>query len=169
MPGDSAPILDPLPPLVRDLQAAQDEAARWKRYADSCEQDRERAVAALANRIRERDAAYRERAHLLAWLAALHPASAVITPASDVDDEDGWQLLYLVAGGWQMSWHIAPDDAHLFKHVTAVEPTDPRAQWNGHGTDEKYLRIRQHTRLLALGAVLEDGPSTPVTGEQRSA
>ena len=36
----------------------------------------------------ERDGAYRERAHLLALLASLHPS--VIAPAPDVD-EPGWQ------------------------------------------------------------------------------
>ncbi|MFF5589701.1 hypothetical protein [Streptomyces hygroscopicus] len=95
----------------------------------------------------ERDAAYRERAHLLAWLAALHPANAVITSADDIE-EPGWQLLYLLVGGWQMSWHIAPRDAELFAHVEHVDPTDPRAQWDGHSTNEKYERIREHTAQL---------------------
>jgi nitrogen fixation protein len=113
------------------------------------------------DRTRERDGAYRERAQLLAWLAALHPSSAVIAPALDVDGEEGWQLLYLVAGGWQMSWHIAPADAPLFKHVEHVDFDDPRAAWDGHGTEQKYQRIRQHVRLLAL----EAAPSAPLTTE----
>ncbi|MFJ6540570.1 hypothetical protein ACIQMP_07980 [Streptomyces sp. NPDC091385] len=120
---------------AEELRTARTDAARWK----------DRAVTTAA----ERDAAYKERAHLLAWLAALHPASAVITPASDITDEPGWHLLYLVAGGWQMSWPIRPRDRHLFGHVTVVDPADLRAQWDGHGTDQKYARIRQHTRLLA--------------------
>ncbi|MFI7315171.1 hypothetical protein [Streptomyces hygroscopicus] len=95
----------------------------------------------------ERDQAYRERAALLAWLAALHPANAVITPAPDVA-EPGWQLLYLLVGGWQMSWHIHPRDTLLFAHVEQVEPTDPRAQWDGHSTTEKYDRIREHVARL---------------------
>jgi hypothetical protein len=96
----------------------------------------------------ERDQAYRERAHLLAWLAALHPANAVITPAPDVD-EPGWQLLYLLVGGYQMSWHIAPRDSDLFNHVEHVAADDPRAQWDGHSTTEKYERIQQHTQRVA--------------------
>ncbi|WP_201724785.1 hypothetical protein [Streptomyces antimycoticus] len=96
----------------------------------------------------ERDQAYRERAHLLAWIAALHPANAVITAAADVD-EPGWQLLYLLVGGWQMSWHIAPRDAELFAQVEHVGPDDPRAQWDGHSTPEKYERIQQHVERLA--------------------
>ncbi|MET8765504.1 hypothetical protein [Streptomyces sp. NPDC004658] len=141
--------------LTQDLTAALSETARWKRHADSYE--------------RERDGAYRERAQLLAWLAALHPATAVITPAADIDGEDGWQLLYLVAGGWQMSWHIHPRDADLFRHVTAVEPSDPRAQWDGHSTEQKYERIRGHVRLLAQESLAGDGSSSGVTAEARAA
>ncbi|MGV9803909.1 hypothetical protein ACWDTP_38320, partial [Mycobacterium sp. NPDC003449] len=95
----------------------------------------------------ERDQAYAERAALLAWLAALHPANAVITPAADVD-EPGWRLLYLLVGGWQMSWHIHPRDAALFDTVEHVQPDDPRAQWDGHTTDQKYERIQEHVARL---------------------
>jgi hypothetical protein len=98
----------------------------------------------------ERDGAYRERAQLLAWLAALHPA--VIAPAPDVT-EPGWQILYLspLAGG-QMSWHIAPRDSDLFAHVEHVPAGDPRAQWDGHTTEAKYQRIAALTRLLTDNA-----------------
>ncbi|MGW5408984.1 hypothetical protein [Streptomyces spiralis] len=164
-PRPAAP--DDLPErLARDLRTAQEDTARWKRHADSYADEKDLAVKAFeakageaADLARERDGAYRERAQLLAWLAALHPASTVITPAADID-EPGWQLLYLVAGGWQLSWHIAPDDARLFKHVTVVEPTDARAQWDGHGTEQKYERIRGHVRLLALDELAASRPST---------
>ncbi|MBE4783943.1 hypothetical protein [Streptomyces caniscabiei] len=170
-----APALDPLPPLARDLQAAQDEAARWKRHADTYDTERAEASALshhyrdeLERAEKERDGAYRERAQLLAWLAALHPATTVITASPDVD-EDGWQLLYLVAGGWQLSWHIHPRDAELFRHVTVVDVTDVRAQWDGHGSEQKYERIHNHVRLLALDSLGADGASTAVTPEVRSA
>ncbi|MER8030659.1 hypothetical protein ABTZ78_17070 [Streptomyces bauhiniae] len=86
---------------------------------------------------------------MLAWLAALHPSVAVLTPAVDIEDEPGWHLLYFTAGGWQLSWHIHPRDRPLFKHVAVVAPSDPRAQWDGHTTPEKYTRITEHVRLLA--------------------
>ncbi|MCL6734412.1 hypothetical protein [Streptomyces neyagawaensis] len=166
-----APAPDPLPLLVRDLQAARDEATRWKRHADSYDTERTEATQLcdqyrdeLKRVERERDGAYRERAQLLAWLAALHPATTVITASPDVD-EDGWQLLYLVAGGWQMSWHIHPRDAELFGHVTVVDVTDVRAQWDGHGTVQKYERMRTHVRLLALDGLGTDGASMVVTTE----
>lgn len=99
------------------------------------------------------DNAYRERAHLLAWLAALHPA--VIAPAPDTDEPD-WQILYLhsSAHGWQMTWHIHPRDAELFTDVEHVPADDPRAQWDGHTTDAKYRRIRIHTHVVHLNSRL---------------
>jgi hypothetical protein len=86
------------------------------------------------------DAAYRERAHLVAWLAAEYPS--VIAPAPDVD-EPGWQIVYLAVDGAQMSWHISPRDADLFALISHVRADDPRAQWDGHTTEEKYQRIRE--------------------------
>jgi hypothetical protein len=91
----------------------------------------------------ERDGAYRERAHLVALLAALTPG-AVITYATDVD-EPGWQIVYLNIGGHQASWHISPRDADLFQHVERVEHDDPRGHWDGHTTEEKYAAIAAHT------------------------
>lgn len=38
--------------------------------------------------------------------------------------------------------HLTPADAELFDHVEHVAPDDPRAQWDGHTTPEKYERIR---------------------------
>ncbi|MEX3206050.1 hypothetical protein [Streptomyces acidiscabies] len=90
----------------------------------------------------ERDGAYRERAHLIALLAAMTDG-AVITTAPDID-EDGWTLLYLNLGGRQASWHISPRDHDLFAHVERVGPDDPRAQWDRHTTEQKYARITDH-------------------------
>ncbi|MEU3507924.1 hypothetical protein ABZ733_08330 [Streptomyces longwoodensis] len=95
----------------------------------------------------ERDGAYRERAHLVAFLAAITDG-AVITDAPDVD-EPGWQIVYLCLGGRQASWHVHPRDADLFAHVERVEADDPRACWDGHTTEEKYLGITAWTTELA--------------------
>jgi hypothetical protein len=116
-------------------------------YHDQVRQQLATAQDALRATEAERDSVYRERAQLLAWLAALHPA--VITPAADVNEPD-WQILYLTAGGRQMSWHISPSDAELFKRVPHVPADDPRAQWDGHTTAQKYDRIRQHTTVVNL-------------------
>ena len=94
----------------------------------------------------ERDGAYRERAHLVALLAAHYPS--VIAPAPDIEDEPGWQILYLRIGGRQCSWHIAPRDAELFAHVEHVPADDRRAQWDGHTTEEKYAHISERAAQL---------------------
>jgi len=94
----------------------------------------------------ERDGAYRERAQVVALLAAHYPA--VITRATDIP-EGGWHLLYLDLAGRQCSWHIAPRDLYLFDHVPVVDLGDPRARWDGHSTEEKYRRIGQ--RIGELG------------------
>ncbi|MFE2407059.1 hypothetical protein ACFXDE_01810 [Kitasatospora sp. NPDC059408] len=136
--GDAWPDIAPaIEELTRQLAASQKTSTR--RRAQML--DAEAAVDAATV---ERDGAYRERAHLTAWLATIHPA--VITPATDID-EPGWQILYITAGGRQFSWHIAPRDADLYGHVEHVAADDPRAQWDGHTTAEKYEAIRQ----LAFG------------------
>lgn len=113
----------------------------------------------------ERDGAYRERAQLLAWLAALHPA--VRAPAPDVD-EPGWQILYLrPAAGGQMSWHIAPRDLELFEHVEQVPVDDERAQWDGHTTEAKYQRIAELTTFLAGVAEVTGTPPCTCTYDTR--
>lgn len=103
-------------------------------------------LAEVARTEAERDGAYRERAHLVALLAAMTDG-AVIAPAPDVD-EPGWQIAYLTIGGRQASWHISPRDADLVACVPHVSADHPAAQWDGHTTDDKYDRIRQHTRAL---------------------
>ncbi|MFF9199989.1 hypothetical protein ACF09L_32760 [Streptomyces sp. NPDC014779] len=99
--------------------------------------------AAMLQAEAERDGVYRERAHLVALLAAEHPS--VLVPAHDVQ-EDGWVIVYLhIPAAGQMSWHISPRDLDLFDHVERVRPDDPRAQWDGHTTAEKYDRVRAAT------------------------
>ncbi|MGW5736980.1 MULTISPECIES: hypothetical protein [Streptomyces] len=95
----------------------------------------------------ERDGAYRERAHLVALLAAMTDG-AVIAPAPDID-EPGWGIAYLTLGGRQASWHISPRDADLVAGIEYVPATDPRAQWDGHTTEEKYQHIAELTRAGA--------------------
>lgn len=124
---------------MNEIETEQGSRTNWKDVARRNEQHWKDEATRRVDTERERDGAYRERAQLLAWLATVVPA--VITPAPDVD-EPGWQILFLAPGGSQLSWHIAPADAELFEHVEHVGPDDPRAQWDGHTTPEKYERIR---------------------------
>lgn len=92
------------------------------------------------------DEVYTDRAHLVALLAGTYPA--VKTPALDVE-EPGWWLVYIYVMDQQLSWHISPQDAHLLANIPNVPAYDWRAQWDGHSTPQKHVRIRQALGLVA--------------------
>jgi hypothetical protein len=146
-----------LPPAPQTEEASMDRQEQTERRADITDGGTARTKDLMARRTEtlrkraegaegERDAAYRERAHLVALLAAMTDG-AVIAPASDVD-EPGWQIAYLNLGGWQASWHIHPRDADLFVDVEHVPADHPSAQWDGHTTEQKYAAIVVHTAAL---------------------
>lgn len=86
---------------------------------------------------------YRERAHLVAILAAFVPATLSYTDPSTPD----WPVLTLDGGeGGQLSWHIAPDDIDLFPHIPI---TEEGFAWDGHSTEEKYERLRDMTAVVS--------------------
>lgn len=90
----------------------------------------------------ELDGAYRERAHLVAHLAALYPSAL-----TEESDAAGYALLYVDAPTGQLSWHIARRDLGLFGHVARVPAHSVR--WDGHATVEKYRRLDELTRAVA--------------------
>jgi hypothetical protein len=133
----------------------QDAPVDWRAVIQRRERDLKAVGEAHQKTVEERDGAYRERAHLVALLAALTD-HAVIAPALDVE-EPGWWIVYLSLGGRQASWHISPRDATLFGHVEHVTVDDYRAQWDGHTTEEKYAGIAAWTAELAeRGGVCTD-------------
>jgi hypothetical protein len=83
----------------------------------------------------ERDGAYRERAQLLAYLAAAHESHIGYTDP----DVPTWPVLTVEAPTGQMCWHINPADLDLFGHVPQVDPV--AIGWDGHTTEEKYQRL----------------------------
>ncbi|MFG3244131.1 hypothetical protein [Streptomyces sp. NPDC048157] len=101
----------------------------------------------------ERDAVYRERAHLVALLATLHPSHIGHTDPNAPD----WDVVTIETPAGQMTWHIAERDMDLFTHV---QPTNRICRgWDGHTTDEKYQRMRDLTQatpsLLKLEVVAD--------------
>lgn len=105
---------------------------------------------------------YRERAHLVALLAALYPASLSYSDP----DTPGWPVVtVLTRSQEQLSWHIAPEDVDLFGHL---DPNAPAFVWDGHSTDEKYERLRRETQSTAMARhsvmasfAAEDDAKTP--------
>lgn len=87
------------------------------------------------------NAVYRERAHLVAHLAAGYP-SALVYGADPLTPN--WPVIFIRLPTGQVSWHISPDDLDLFANVErGIEV------WDGHDTTEKYRRVDAHTRALA--------------------
>lgn len=85
------------------------------------------------------DDVYRERAVLVANLATRYPSHIGFTDQG----EPMWAVVIIETPTGQMSWHIAPGDRELFRHVRDTLPDD--APWDGHSTPEKYERLRQLT------------------------
>ncbi|MEU4947694.1 hypothetical protein [Streptomyces lavendulae] len=85
------------------------------------------------------DAAYRERAHLVAHLASLYPSQIAYADPEAPD----WAVVTVEAPTGQMSWHVAPRDMDLFEHVERQNGLV--LPWDGHSTEEKYERLRQLT------------------------
>lgn len=81
----------------------------------------------------ERDKAYRERAQLVAFLAACYPSEM-----TQEHERDPWPIVYVLGPAGQMSWQIARADLRLFDHV-GWHGDEP--MWDGHTTDEKYERL----------------------------
>lgn len=94
------------------------------------------------------NALYRERAHLVAFLAACYPSALV--PGAD-PDEPGWPVLYVTTPRGQMSWHIDPLDRDLFANVPVVTGADAPT-WDGHTTPQKYERLQELTAEKARAA-----------------
>lgn len=92
---------------------------------------------------------YRERARLVAFLAAIHPA---VISFSD-PDAPGWAVITIDTPAGQLSWHISAEDLDLFPEGLAarVHAEDPRAKWDGHTTEEKYDRLTELTARTHYG------------------
>lgn len=111
----------------------------WRRFWRTLTGQRDVVPAAALN------AAYRERAHLVALLAAWRNSHIGYTdPAAP-----NWAVVTIELPTGQACWHIAPADMDLFAHV---RPTPRYARgWDGHDTDEKYRRIDEFAAQLAEG------------------
>lgn len=86
------------------------------------------------------DTVYRERAHLVALLAAIYPSTWNVDP-----QEPDWRVVYVDLPTGQASWHISPNDTDLFKHVFGK---DASGIWDNHSTEVKYDRIDKLTYII---------------------
>lgn len=124
------------------LGGGQGAQGDWEAAAQAVEAPlREQLAAATA----ERDKAYGERAHLVAYLAACYPSE--IVPAES--DSGAWFLVFVTTPAGQMSWHLHEDDLDLFEPLLNAPETG--IEWDGHTTEEKYERLAELTRRFAVG------------------
>lgn len=98
--------------------------------------------------VTERDKAYRERAQLVAFLAACYPAEIW----TDTDG-GGWDVVAVETPAGQMSWHITEADMGLFAHVALRSEED---RYDGHTTEEKYERLARLTKDTALAGAVDE-------------
>jgi hypothetical protein len=121
------------PPITRPWgQLPEDTRATWDAAAQ----------AAIDPVAAERDKAYGERAHLVAYLAACYPSAI-----DDGDDHDpDWPVIAITTPSGQMTWHIALGDLDAFDHIPGGS-----VEWDGHTTEEKYRRLARLTRTVASG------------------
>lgn len=109
-------------------------------------------IADLAGARRERDGAYRERAQLVAYLAACY--RSVIMHDADLD-APGWSVIFIDTPSGQMSWHLHENDLDLFRHVPKILRHVP-GPWDGHTADEKYRRLAELTTATAVARDVDD-------------
>lgn len=91
----------------------------------------------------ERDKAYRERAALVAYLAAIYPA------VIDYREDPEWPVVLIETPSGQLSWHFSREDAHLAGFLPGV--THERKLWDGHTTEVKYERLADLVRTVSTG------------------
>ena len=132
---------------IRADLAAADDPAEFERIAGmhvtwlmGLAQEAEKWRADAMRVATERNGAYRERAQLVAWAAAVYKSGWNTDPAWP-----DWRIVFVDSPAGQLSWHVAPDDWGLFEHVKH----DPAMVWDGHTTEQKYERIAELVKWLS--------------------
>lgn len=92
-----------------------------------------------------RDAVQEDRAHLLAWLAALHPSVLLEDPTGEQPP-----VLSITFDGRNTLWVIASHEACLFDHVTRVDSKalGTHEFWQDYRHADKLAAVRRHIRSL---------------------
>ena len=88
-------------------------------------------------------ALYRERAHLIAYLAAAHDTHWAAPDPTD--PHAAYRVVCLHTPAGQMTWHIHPSDLDLFPDLP-VQHSD----YDGHSVADKLARLVELTRETAV-------------------
>ncbi|MCF3101457.1 hypothetical protein IPZ58_07665 [Streptomyces roseoverticillatus] len=142
----------------REMEQLRADAQKWadlsadtertrRLHKDDADQYEECLRQQLAAAETERDAVYRERARLIAHLAALHPSHIGHTDPNAPE----WAVVIVESPAGQLSWHIAERDMDLFAHV---QPTNRICRgWDGHTVNKKYERMQALTEAPHVSAL----------------
>jgi predicted metal-dependent hydrolase len=125
---------------VIDAIASAVVTVSWPDEQPAAEQDGDALAAELVSTKDALNAAYRERAHLLALIAAQYRSHIGHTDPAAPD----WAVVTIELPTGQACWHISAADEELFQHVDQ-EPARAIA-WDGHSTEEKYRHIDELTQ-----------------------
>lgn len=87
---------------------------------------------------------YRERARLIALVAAVYPSEIAYSDPNEPD----YPVIIIETPSGQLSWHLAEADLDLFPHVLQHDRDCEGAhlKWDGHSTEVKYLRLASLTK-----------------------
>ncbi|MEU3979663.1 hypothetical protein AB0465_18360 [Streptomyces griseoviridis] len=85
---------------------------------------------------------YRERAYLLGGYVGMFGG---VFSHTDLQAPE-YPVLYIETPKGQTSWHIHPDDKDCFDGLKV--PTVKEYPWDGHSTEEKYMRIQALNLLI---------------------
>jgi hypothetical protein len=91
----------------------------------------------------QKDAAYSERNHLVALLAALADdrgwrVGTAMHPEADASWDADWRtIVFIDSPCGQLSWHLHDSERRLVSALPAYAGT-----WDGHTTEQKYQRVR---------------------------
>ncbi|WP_018683674.1 hypothetical protein [Actinokineospora enzanensis] len=86
---------------------------------------------------------YRDRAHVVALLAAMYPAHIETDPAPPAPEVAMVVVIDTITG--QLSWHVHRDDMDLFGWL----PRRAR-EWDGHDAATRHERIHREIARLDL-------------------
>lgn len=93
----------------------------------------------------QKDNVYHERNMLVAALSKVYESYLGRHEESDTTWENDWRnIVYIyipqmiTRNQVQLSWHIHDSELELFKHLKY----DHDIKWDGHTTEEKYMRLK---------------------------
>ena len=115
--------------LVSDLNARPVE--------DALRAELEAAKAELQQAREAKDGAYRERDMLVAALSKIFPASLERHPDNEKWEDDWRWIVFIDLPTGQATWHIHDSELPMFDHLPRLQGR----KWDGHSTDEKYIRL----------------------------